>query len=64
MVLTINSDSFPKHPLPVGLCSGDVIIRLKYKLYILTKYYISVFRMVLTINSYLFPQGALTGWAL
>jgi hypothetical protein len=25
MVLTINSDCFPKEHYPVGLCSGDVI---------------------------------------
>jgi hypothetical protein len=32
MVLTINSDCFPKQHYPVGLCSGDVMFPVRYGL--------------------------------
>jgi hypothetical protein len=59
MVLTINSDCFPKQHYPVGLCSGDVMHLLWgtnwILIYIIWKC-ICVFRMVLTINSACFPK--------
>jgi hypothetical protein len=61
MILTINSDYFPKQHYPVGLCSGDVMCFLWgtnwiYIYCILPTQRIYVFRMILTINSDYLPK--------
>jgi hypothetical protein len=61
MILTTNSDYFPKQHQPAGLCSGDVMCFLWgtnwiYIYCILPTQCIYVFRMIPTINSDYFPK--------
>jgi hypothetical protein len=60
MVLTINSDCFPKQHYPAGLCSGDIMC------FLWGTNWICVFCVVLTIKSYCFskehyPAGLCSG---